>query len=460
MPAWNVLSLILEHLGNVLAFVLVLAILSGKKEARATLGWVLLVLFLPYFGTFAYLLFGRIPPRVSRRKGADRARGVQFPPELPPPMARTTHVVGIPPLRCRNLEFLPSAAVKYARLFQDIERAKKRVVLCYYVFRRDATGRSLLELLARKASEGVEVYLLYDGWGAFWLRFGGFLKPYLSLGLRARPFHPVVDPLQMSRINFRNHRKIVVVDGSIGYTGSINIGDEYLGRHLRFGAWKDVHVRFEGEAAAALETVFRADWGSAGGAPLLEELPFGDPGDTWLHVIPSGPNQAEESLFPLLLAQLAAAERRVDIMTPYLVPDHSLITALAVASRQGAEVRVLVPGRSNHPMVAAAGRSYYEELLSEGVCLYETTEGMLHGKGILIDDRWAMVGSTNLDDRSLHLNFEVNVATSDPTFCSELRETFGGWLAEARLVRLEDVTGRPLVRRFLEGACRTLSPVL
>lgn len=460
MRAWNVLSLVVEHLGNVLAIVLILAILSGKKEARATLGWVLLVLFLPYFGAIAYLLIGRLPPRFTPRTTPREVRTGPSSESLPPPIERTTKVIGIDPVRCRNLEFLPSATVKYARLFDDLEAARQRIVLCYYVFRRDATGRKLLEVLARKASQGVEVFLLYDGWGAFWLRFAGFLTPYVGAGVRARPFHPVVDPLQMSRINFRNHRKIVVVDGTVAYTGSINVGDEYLGRDIRFGPWKDVHVRLEGEAAAALETVFRADWAASGGEAIAASPPPPEPGETWIHVIPSGPNQPEESLFPLLLAQLVAAEKSVDIMTPYLVPDHSLITALAVAARQGADVRVLVPGRSNHPMVAAAGRSYYEELLSEGVSLYETTEGMLHAKGILIDGRWAMVGSTNLDDRSLHLNFEINVATSNDAFCRDLGSTFAGWVSEARRIGLKDVVERPLVRRLLESTCRTLSPVL
>jgi cardiolipin synthase len=150
----------------------------------------------------------------------------------------------------------------------------------------------------------------------------------------------------------------------------------------------------------------------------------------------------------------------VDILTPYLVPDHSLVAALSVAARQGAEVRVLVPGRSNHPLVTAAGRSYYEELLDEGVRLFEVTSGMLHAKAVLVDGRWAMVGSTNLDDRSFHLNFEVNVATSHPAFCEHVGSTFEAWCRGARPVRAEELAARSLPQRLVESVCRTLSPVL
>jgi cardiolipin synthase len=461
MTAWQVLGLVFEHLGNILSVVLILALLSGKKEARATLGWVLLVLFLPYAGAIAYLILGRLPQRFPGRPSAfGIAGGHPAPKELPGPMARTTRLTGLAPTLCRSLELLPGAEHKYRRLFADIEAARRRVVLSYYVFRRDDTGRRLLTLLSRKASQGVEVCLLYDGWGAFWLAFGGFLRPCVRAGVRARPFHPVADPLQMSRVNFRNHRKIAVIDGEIGYTGSINIGDEYLGRSPRFGPWKDVHVRLEGAAATALEEVFREDWNTATGEVLEPSPEPADPGDTWIHVIPSGPNQAEEKLFPLLFAQLASAQRRVDILTPYLVPDHTLVAALAVAARQGARVRVVLPGRSNHPLVAAAGRSYYEELLDEGVELYEVPGGMLHAKALLIDTGWAMVGSTNLDDRSFHLNFEINVAAAEPAFCEHLRSTFEGWVQEARRVAPADVAAKSLVRRLVEGACRTLSPVL
>ena len=460
MVVWEIIGIALQHLGNVISIVLVLAILSGRKEARATLGWVLLVVFLPYVGVLAYLVFGRGHPGFSAPR-EDAAGSCPVPEEdLPEPEKRTMRIARKAPVRCTRLELLGSAREKYDRMEADILAARHRVVMAYYVFRRDGTGRRFLELLARKAAEGVETCLLYDGWGAFGLGVGRFLRPYREAGVRVRAFHPVSDPLKMSRINFRNHRKVVVVDGRIAYTGSTNIGDEYLGLHPRFGEWKDVHVRLEGEAAADLEAVFRQDWEVAGGEGLRPSPPPPEPGRTRVHVLSSGPNEPQESLHALLFAQFAAARESIDILTPYLVPDQGIVGALTVAVRQGARVRVLLPGRSNHPMVAAAGRSYYDELIEEGVELYETPDGMLHAKGILVDGAWALVGSTNLDNRSFHLNFELNLATSDPDFCEALARRFNTWVAGAHPVSAEDLERRPLARRLLEGACRTLSPVL
>ncbi|GAB4272729.1 MAG: cardiolipin synthase [Deferrisomatales bacterium] len=461
MSIWEVWGLIFQYVGNIVSVVLVLAILSGRKEARATLGWVLFVLILPYAGAVAYLVFGRTHLRMPERLAAHPRPYCPVPrKDLPESVRRTTQLTLREPVTCDRLELLPDAAVTYARLEEDLAAARHRIVMCYYVFRRDATGRRMLDLLARKASEGVEVYFLYDGWGAFGLNLAGFLRPYRRRGLQARPFHPVADPLQMSRINFRNHRKVVVIDGQVGYTGSINIGDEYLGLHPRFGPWKDAHVRFEGAAAWALEGVFRDDWRIATGE-VLEPSPQPDePGRTWVHVIPSGPNVGEDTLFPLIFAQFAAARRSIDICTPYLIPDYGLVAALRIAARQGVRVRVLVPGKSNHPLVAAAGRSYYDDLLEGGVELYETRGGMLHAKGILVDEAWALVGSANLDNRSFHLNFEINLATADAGFCQAFARLFGTWLAESASIPMELLAARGLPRRLLEGACRTLSPVL
>ena len=460
MGTWEIWSIIASHLGDILSVGLVLAILSGKKEARATLGWVLLVLFLPYLGALLYLVFGRLPFPFPERKPAEPPY-CPLPPEgLPPAMERSTKLLAQSPVPCRTLELLPGAAHKYRALERDLAGARRRIVMCYYVFRHDRTGQRFLELLARKAAEGVEVRLLYDGLGAFGLGLPWVLRPYLRSGLLARPFHPVSDPMQMSRINFRNHRKVVVIDGETAYTGSINIGDEYLGRHARFGIWKDAHTRLEGAAAQALEGVFRADWLLAGGDAFEPSSMPAEPGEEWVQVISSGPNEGEDNVLPLLFAQFAAAREHIDILTPYLMPDYGLVAALRNAARQGVVVRILVPGKSNHPLVAAAGRSYYDELLEGGVQVFELSDGMLHAKGVLIDGHWAMVGSTNLDNRSFRLNFEINLATSSAAFCTDLGRLFESWLGGARPITAEALAARPLGRRLVEGACRTLSPVL
>lgn len=456
------MSVITAHAADIISVAMVLLILSGKREARSTLIWLLLVVFLPYVGVFLYIFFGRSRPDYPARKlhpALSATPCCEMPETDDRLMALTEKITGIARVHADTLELLVGGREKYERLFADVAAAKERIVLSYYVFRQDATGYALLDLLARKAEEGVKVYLLYDGWGAFGLYISFRLKSYIKRGVNARPFAPVTNPLRMSRINFRNHRKIVVIDGRIGYTGSTNIGDEYLGLNQRFTPWLDLHARLTGEAATILEEVFNEDWRIA----TRETLPAYQtekPGPIALHVIPTGPDLVEDRLFPLLFAHLAAAEKSIDISTPYLVPNQALVASLSVAALKGVRVRLILPKRSNHPMVEAAGRSYYEELLEGGVEIYQTPEAMLHAKALLIDSRWTMLGSANFDNRSFFLNFEVNVALAEPGFVQEIGRCFENWVEKAEKVTKEELAARPLLLKLFDAICRTLSPVL
>ncbi len=463
MTSWQYLDLLFKHLADVVAIFMVLVILSTRREARATVGWLLLVLFVPYLGAFLYVLLGRrlaaYPP--PKPEEPDPTAPCPLPAGgLSPRMALTQRLTGEEPVTCRELKLFTDAREKYDHLFADIEGARERVVVCYYVFRNDATGHRLLELLARKAEAGVEVRVLFDGWGAIGLALFGRLGRYRRRGVRIVPFARVIHPLKMSRLNFRNHRKIVVVDGRVAYTGSTNIGDEYLGLDARHGVLRDLHVRLTGGAATRLERVFAGDWKIATGERYAPPPAPAAPGAMPIHVLATGPDQEEDRLYPLLFAQLTRAERSIDIFTPYLVLNQGLIAALAVAARQGVRVRVLLPQRSNHPLVAAAGRSYYEELLESGVEIYETPAAMLHAKGIVVDEAWVMVGSANFDNRSFFLNFEVNIALSDDVFVDRVGNLFDRWANAANRVSLARMRARPAHRRLFDAVCRTLSPVL
>jgi cardiolipin synthase len=451
-------SFLAGHVADLLSILMILVILSGRREARATLGWLLLVIFLPYVGAALYLVLGRRRPSYPLRVVMDRPH--LDPDTLPPAMALTQRLTGLGPTHYRDLRLLKSAEEKYAYLFADITAAKHRVYLCYYVFRRDPTGHRLLELLAAKSAEGLDVRLLYDGWGSIGLALFGGLRRYRRLGLRVEAFGRVLYPLAMSRVNFRNHRKIAVIDGEVAFTGSTNIGDEYLGISRRYGPWNDLHVRVAGEAAQDLERVFLSDWFIATGERVDPSPPVAEPGDTLLHVVPTGPDLEQESLHPLLFAQLSRATRSIDLLTPYLVPNQALLAALSVAARQGVRVRVALPQRSNHPMVAAAGRSYYEELMEGGVEIHEMPGVMLHAKGIIVDGAWAMLGSANFDNRSFFLNFEINLALCDPRFVAELTALFESWLSRAQRPTMAQLRARPLRERLFDAFCRTLSPVL
>lgn len=451
------------HLADIVSVFMVLLILSGRREARSTLVWLLLVVFLPWVGAFLYLFFGRLRPGYKTHKihpavpAIDKTSHWTAKPS--PRTLLTEKLSGVASVRCTSLELLESAGEKYDRLFQDIALARESVFLCYYVFRRDQTGKRLLELLARKAEEGVSVYLICDGWGAFGLFATGGLRPYIRRGVRAVPFAPVANPLRMSRINFRNHRKIAVIDGTIGYTGSTNIGDEYLGLNPRFGVWRDMHLRVTGESAAVLEEVFAEDWRIATGHLL--HLPVrAAVGSLPIHVLPTGPDIEVDRLFPLLFAQLGEAKRTIDIATPYLVPNQSLVAALSVAAQRGVRVRVILPKRSNHPMVAAAGRSYYDELLDGGVEILQLKQGMLHAKAVVVDSEWALLGSANFDNRSFFLNFEINIAIEDPTFITKVEAFLDRLARDSETTDRHTLAARPMPLKLVDSVCRTLSPVL
>ncbi len=448
------------HLAELVTVFMVLVILSSRRDAHATMGWLLLVIFLPYAGAILYVVFGRRHAEYPKREhhqalAASTRRG-----RLPARMELTRRITGLDPVSCNDLELLKSAEEKYVKLFADIGAARKRVVLCYYVFRRDRTGFRLLELLAKKAEEGVDVYLLYDGWGAFLLGMFGKLDGYTARGVKIGVFAPVSNPLKMGRVNFRNHRKIAVIDGEIGYTGSTNIGDEYLGLSSRYGPWRDLHLRLTGKAAVVLEGVFADDWKIATGEELVFEMVQVARGEVPIHVLPTGPDLEDDRLFPLLFAQIAKAKSSIEILTPYLVPNHALVSALSVAARQGVKVRLVLPKRSNHPMVAAAGRSYYEELLEGGVEIYQVPGAMLHAKALIIDKKWAMLGSANFDNRSFFLNFEINVALSNKEFVDEVVQCFDEWEGSGELVDVKWLALRSVPAKLFEAICRTLSPVL
>lgn len=462
---YDYLNLMPAYVADLITVMMVLVILSGKREARSTLGWLLLVAFLPYIGAVIYLFFGRrhpyYPPRALHP--ALSASPVECKDEVicaSEEMALTSTITGVMPVMCADLTLFVDAEEKYERLIADMENARERIVLCYYVFRRDETGKKFLEVLGRKAKEGVKTYLLYDGWGAFGLGLFGTLTPYRKMGLKAAPFAPVANPFRMSRINFRNHRKIAVIDGKIGYTGSTNIGSEYLGKDKNFGDWRDLHTRFTGQAAGVLEEIFFEDWRIATGRKVSFPTAVEAKGSIPLHVLPTGPDLTDERLFPLLFAHLTRAERSIEIVTPYLVPNQALVAALSVAARRGLKVRLLLPARSNHPMVTAAGRSYYEELLDGGVKIRQFSDSMLHAKAIIIDGEWALMGSANFDNRSFFLNFEINIALADPSFLNHLEKCFSGWWADSEEVTTRMIKDRGTALNMLDSLCRALSPVL
>ncbi len=283
-----------------------------------------------------------------------------------------------------------------------------------------------------------------------------------SGGGQVRAFAPLLSPYSFLGANLRNHRKIVVIDGVIVYTGGINIGDEYRGRSGK-RLWKDLHLRLEGPITRQIASIFAKDWYAVGGEALVDKRYYPRTkvgGPSICRALPSGPGQYWRGFHEAVFNAITSARDWVDVLTPYYVPDQAIQVALSTAARRGVRVRLLAPRHNNHPLVAAASNSFYLELLEAGVAIYRSGEGMLHGKQVTVDGFWATVGSANLDSRSFYLNYELNLILQDQGPINDLSRIFEMELETARRVTLRELHGRPAWRHTLEGLARTLSPML
>jgi cardiolipin synthase len=456
-------------------------ILMTKKESTSAVAWCLLVFFLPTLGALLFILFGyqhvARPLKRKRRHNKTFRRDQPEEPHSAVPGAKPTAEPdeswqGMGPLAQRFGAF-PATTGNRVTLYHDgrsafdamsdaMEAARHHIHLEYFIFQPDDTGRRVLDLLARKARQGVEVRLLYDAMGSRRLH-RRTLQPLHAAGARCSVFLPINPLRRRIQVNMRNHRKILVIDGQTAFTGGLNIGDEYLGLVPRFGFWRDTHLQVRGPAVAGLQRVFIEDWDFAADENLKETAYFPDAASDGSHgvqVIHSGPDQELNSIREVYFAAILRARKRLWIASPYFVPDAGIRDALCLAGFQGVDVRVLCQCHPDKWIPLFAGRYYWDEVLKADVKVYQYTCGMMHSKVILVDGEWASVGSANLDNRSLHLNFEVNCLINAPELVSQLETAFRNDLRAAIQLDSEVFARRPLAGRVVENACRLLSPIL
>lgn len=461
--------LIIEYILNIVAIFLILVILSGRKEARATFAWVLTLIFIPIIGILAYIIIGN--PRIKRILDINLKKGVKFPKDYPKLSEAevnyycniVTTITKNQPLLITELELLENAAIKFSKLSKDILNAEKYIFVEYYIIRNDETGEFFINLLSHKAKNGVKVYILLDWVGSLGIIRSKMVKKFISCGGKIAFFHSPDSFKTFSMVNFRNHRKIVIIDGKICYTGGINIGNEYLGKYSGMDEWIDCHVRFSGSVVREMENIFCEDWYYTVKEDLTSllssDIDYDVKGGYAAHVIPSGPEQDINFIYESLLSLLCRVEKEITIITPYLVPDETVINMLKNISRLGKKVKIIVPGKNNHPIVGAAGRSYYDELLEAGVKIYET-KYMLHSKLILFDHSVVSVGTANMDNRSMKLNFEVNLLIYSEKFADYVENLALHYMDIAREITIQDVENLPSYKRIFYGICRVFSPII
>lgn len=473
----------LEIAGAVVAYGLSLSLVPrvvlARRDSAATLSWILVLVFLPLLGVLLYWTFGeaRLARHVRKRRDACAAvaealteiRGARGGAGLAPPeedrslVEMVTRVAEELPLPGNSVKIFTDAHEATDAMLAAIGGARSTVHLEVYQFKADESGRRYLDALTNAARRGVRVRVLYDDVGSLWTR-RSFFRPLDASGGEVEKFLPVRPFRGLFRANLRNHRKILVVDGAVAYTGGLNVGNEYGGwRQRKFDPWRDTHVELRGPAVAPLQDVFVQDWHFATKRdvdPAQAFPPIPPSGNEWVHVLASGPDSDWEAIHHAIFTQITQAKSHVYLTTPYFVPDRSMLVALQTAALRGVDVRVLLPARSDQHLVRAAARYHYAELLRAGIRVFEYEGAMLHAKTVEVDGRSSTIGSANLDLRSFRLNFELNLLVYGESVGRELERIFLADLNSANELKRVTVENWPLTKRLVHGAARLLEPLL
>ncbi len=449
-------------------------IVLQKREPVATMSWLLGLALLPYIGFVIYHLLGpqkihrqRLRRARSRLEGDALGRDVCSTADSPDARELATlakSATGLAPSTARDVRLLVDGAAKYDALIADIDRAQQHVHLEYYIFTPDRSGTLVRDAMVGCAKRGVRVRLLLDAIGSGACS-RAFLAPLMDAGAEVAWFHPSHFWRFWWRpwLNLRTHRKIVVIDNRIAYTGGINITDDENER-LRSDAYRDLHLRIEGDAVRALQLVFAEDWVYVTGrrdfiSDIARTMPEASPGEISTQVLTSGPDSSWEAIHRLHVGLIHSARHRVWLVTPYFVPGEAAMMALTSSALGGLDVRLMVPRMSDSRLVTLAARSYYDDLLAAGVKIYEYGPRMLHTKALLVDDASVIVGSANFDHRSFRLNFEVSVLFQDRGLGEQMAKLIEGEFSSAPRVRTD--RHRPLFSsRLPEALARLMSPLL
>jgi len=474
---------LMNHILFINILLAILIVFFERRNPSVTWAWLMILFFVPILGFLLYLFLGQdlrkkklfalkeeedqIERMVHRQEEILSQKDI----ELDYPNIKECkdiiylHLVGHNALYTQknNVQIFNNGNDKFKKMIKDIKKAKKFIHIEYYIIRNDWLGRKIVELLTQKAREGVEVKLLYDGMGCIWLP-KNFFKSLIEAGGQTSCFFPPFLPYINLRVNYRNHRKLCIIDGQISYVGGINIGTKYLGLSKKMGFWRDTHLRICGSAVDNLELRFLLDWRfSTKGSKIIEKKYFPDKninGNTGIQIVSSGPDSKWSSIRNGFLKMISLAKEKIYIHTPYLIPDDSLLEALKIASLSGVDVRIIIPNKPDHMFVYWASLSYVGELLQAGIKCYTYEKGFMHSKMVLVDDFVSTIGTANFDIRSFKMNFEVNAFIYDKSTNIRLQKQFIRDLEDSKEITLEIYKDRSFGVKFKESVSRLLSPML
>lgn len=468
-----ILVIVFEVLGILSA---VHSIMSARTP-QGSIAWAVSLIALPYVAVPAYWVFGRnkfngyILARQSEldslqdiiRLANEHIDGVTEPGSRPDgPIASAEKLARIPMTSGNDVELLVDGDATFASIFEGIDSAKDYILVQFYIVHDDELGRELKSRLVAKAESGVRVLFLYDEIGSIGLP-GAYSDELRAAGVEIFPFHSRKGTGNRFQLNFRNHRKTVVVDGRVAWVGGHNVGDEYLGKDPAFGRWRDTHIRIDGPAVKGAQLAFVEDWRWATDA-LPENLNWTArkeaAGQSEVLVVASGPADAMETASLLYSQAINSATERIWIASPYFVPDDAIVQALQLAGLRGVDVRVLIPEESDNKLVTLAAYSFFTDVKAAGVKIFRYQGGFLHEKVLLIDDVAATVGTANFDNRSFRLNFEITALVLDEEFASDVAAMFEEDFAASRMMEPDEYENKSFWFKLSVRVARLTAPIL
>ena len=462
-----------------LSLLLTLRIINNKSNPAFKIAWLIPILLFPVLGGLVYLVFGsdRTGKYIRNKMGriekemqdgiskANERSGIE---KMPPDVVNQSHYISnsahCPPYKNTTVEYLPMGEVKFERMVQELKKAKRYIFMEYFIIQEGTMWNTILDVLEEKAKEGVDVRVIYDDMGCILTLPTGYEKTLREQGIQCQIFNPFI-PILSSHFNTRDHRKICVIDGNVGFTGGINLADEYINGYEKHGHWKDTAILLKGEAVFSLTTMFLSMWDyliKKEGEDYAAYYP-----DSWDEnaqgiVQPFADNPLDDEAVgeTVYLNLINKAKRYVYITTPYLILSNEMVTAMNTAAKSGVDVRIITPHVPDKWYVHAVSRSYYEMLVEAGVKIYEYTPGFVHAKTFVVDDEYAVVGTINLDYRSLYLHFECAAWMYKASCVTDVRDDFLKTQQMSQEITLEECRNISIPRRLGRSVLRVLAPLM
>ena len=463
-------------------YLVAVTVLENRNPVK-TISWILVLILLPIAGFIVFIFFGQNfrKEKIIARKGLKNHdtissianeqvnnlmeeeilydNNLEEKRRLVALLLRNSNAV----ITMGNkVNILHNGNETFASIITAIENAKRFIHFEYYIFEDDKIGRSIINILKEKVKKGVEVRIIVDDVGSWELK-KPFFKEMWDSGIQIYSFLKVHFPKLTSTINYRNHRKIVVVDGVIGFIGGMNIADRYVEGAKEYGIWRDTHLRIEGDAVNSLQTVFSIDWYFVSHEELNHKKYFPykkSPGDKTVQIVPSAPDSDWHSIMMGIFHSISSAKKTICIETPYLIPTESVLLAIKTVALGGVDVKVILPQKSDSRVTLLSSRSYIREMMEAGVKFYFYQKGFLHSKVLIIDDYISIVGSANMDFRSFEQNFEITAFIYDKNTAQELNNSFLQDLSDSKLVTLDEWNNRSKMEKAKESFARLVSPLM